>query len=203
MTRTRTTLAAAACATLLALAGTPAMAQTAAPASATAAATSQTADAAPQARQRHAMTPEQRQQARAQRAEAFKQKLALTPAQEPAWAAFQQAMQPGQQHARLDRGQRQDWKQLTTPERIDRMRALQAQRAAAFDRRAEAVKTFYATLNAEQQKTFDAEGSRMMARFGKGGRHGMHGHKGMHHGEHHAQHRGAQSVPQQQQPMPQ
>ena len=196
MTRTRTTLAAAACATLLALAGAPAMAQTAAPASATAAATSQAADAAPQARQRHAMTPEQRQQARAQRAEAFKQKLALTPAQEPAWAAFQQAMQPGQRHARLDGGKQQDWKQLTTPERIDRMRAMQAQRAAEFDRRGEAVKAFYATLSPEQQKTFDAEGSRMMARFGKGGHHGMHRGEGKG-GEQHAHHRGARPAAQQ------
>lgn len=191
MTRTRSTLAAAACAALLALAGAPAMAQTTAPASATPVATTQAADAAPQARQRHAMTPEQRQQARAQRAEALKQKLALTPAQEPAWAALQQAMQPGQRHARLDGGKQHDWKQLTTPERIDRMRALQAQRAAEFERRGEAVKTFYATLSPEQQKTFDAEGSRMMARLGKHG--GHHGAKGMQHGEgaggeHHARH---------------
>ncbi|AVP56526.1 Spy/CpxP family protein refolding chaperone [Pulveribacter suum] len=205
MTRTRSTLAATACAALLALAGASSMAQTpAAPAAPVAASTSQGADAAPHARQRHAMTPEQRQQAHARRAEALRQKLALTPAQQPAWEAFQQAMEPGQRHARLDGGQRQDWQQLTTPERIDRMRALQAQRSAEFERRGDAVKTFYAALTPAQQKTFDAESSRMMARFGKGGgrgHHGQPGHPGMRHGqsqggEQHAHPRGAQPAPQ-------
>ncbi len=60
--------------------------------------------------------------------------------------------------------------QLTTPERIDRMRALRAQHNAEADRRDDATKTFYAALTPAQQKVFDAEHV------------GMHGprHKGMH-----------------------
>ncbi len=87
----------------------------------------------------------------------LKAQLKLTPAQEPAWTSFTTAMQPGERPARLDR---QDMDKLTTPERIDRMRALRAQHAAEADRRGEATKTFYATLTPEQQKTFDAKAHR-------------------------------------------
>lgn len=125
---------------------------------------------------RHHRTPEQRQQAMARHAEAFKQKLQLTPDQAPAWTAFTQSMQPGQ-HARLGR---QDMAQLTTPERIDHMRAVRTQRAAEADRRGEAAKTFYAALTPAQQKVFDAESARMF-RHGPKGKH-MHGHKGPRHG---------------------
>ncbi len=126
-----------------------------------------------------AMTPEQRQQFMAKRMEAFKQKLQLTPAQEPAWTSFVQSMQPGPRanHARLDM---QGMDKLTTPERIDRMRAMGAQRMAEMDRRGDAVKDFYAQLTQAQQKTFDAEGARMYGQ--RGGRwadqqgHGMHRH---------------------------
>lgn len=148
------------------------------------------AEQAQRPRQR-AMTPEQRQQFMQQRMEAFKQKLQLTPAQEPAWSTFAQAMQPQARGARLD------WEgmdKLTTPERIDRMRAMHAQRGAEMERRGDAVKAFYAQLTPAQQKTFDAEGARMYGQrgaygggrkggqmgmgdgYGYGGRHGMHHH---------------------------
>ena len=80
---------------------------------------------------------ERRQAYMAKRAEAFKAQLQLTPAQEPAWAAFTAAMQPGERSARLGRA---DMEKLTTPERIDRMRAMRAQQAAEADRRGEATK---------------------------------------------------------------
>ena len=138
---------------------------------------------AEQAQRPRAMTPEQRQQfmkeRMGQRLEAFKQKLQLTPAQEPAWNGFVQSMQPNAEprHARLDW---QGMDKLTTPERIDRMRAMGAQRMAEMDRRGDAVKDFYAQLTQAQQKTFDAEGARMYGQ--RGGRwadqqgHGMHRH---------------------------
>ncbi len=133
------------------------------------------------------MTPEQRQQFMQQRMESFKQKLQLTPAQEPAWNSFVQSMQPQARGAQLDW---QGMDKLTTPERIDRMRAMQAQRGAEMDRRGDAVKAFYAQLTPAQQKTFDAEGARMYGQRGAygggrkggqmgdwyGGRHGMHQH---------------------------
>jgi hypothetical protein len=58
---------------------------------------------------------------------------------------------------------------LTTPERIDRMIAMRAQRNAEMDKRFEATKTFYATLTADQKKVFDAESLRFAKRHGKRG----------------------------------
>lgn len=186
MTRNRFTqrfAATALAAALMGAAAVPAMAQPAPPAPAPAA----TAE-----RPQRPMTPEQRQQRmgerQAQHAEAFKKKLQLTPAQEPAWNTFQQAMKPGERHAQLDR---KGLEQLSTPERIDRMRALRMQRTAEADRRGDAVKAFYATLTPAQQKTFDAESSRMHGRgFGKGDR----GPRGEQHGRHHG-HGGAPVAP--------
>lgn len=117
----------------------------------------------------------------------LKGQLKLTAAQEPAWTAFTSAMQPGERPARLDR---QDMDKLTTPERIDRMRALRAQHAADADRRGEATKTFYAALTPEQQKTFDTQthrGHRMGGMKGGEGRHG--------HGDHHGGMRGGEGKP--------
>ena len=65
--------------------------------------------------------------------------------------------------ARLDTRypDRAEMDKLTTPERIDKMRALRTEHMtamnAAMDKREEATKTFYAALNAEQKKVFDAE----------------------------------------------
>lgn len=144
-------------AALLAFSAGPALAQAAA---ADAPAAQQVA---PQVRHGHqARTPEQRQQAWQQRTQAFKEKLQLTAQQEGAWTAWQQALQPAQ-HARLDR---QAIASLTTPERIDRLRAERAQRSAEMDRRGEATKAFYAALTQSQQQTFD--------RLGAERRHGKH-----------------------------
>ena len=107
---------------------------------------------------------------------ALKEKLHITPAQQVAWDSFTAAMQ-SQPHARLDRAEMAG---LSTPERIDRMRAQRAQHAAAADQRGEAIKAFYAALNAEQQKIFDTEG----LRHGSKGKHRMHRHAGGGHGAH-------------------
>ena len=73
-----------------------------------------------------------------------------------------------------------DMDKLTTPERIDKMRALRAERMttmnAEMDKRGAATKAFYAVLSSEQKAVFDAVSMR-------GGRHGMggeHGEKGGH-----------------------
>jgi Spy/CpxP family protein refolding chaperone len=109
----------------------------------------------------------------------LKAKLKLTPAQEGAWTNFTASMQPPAHGARPDRAaMKAEFDKLTTPERIDKMRALRAQRmtemSAAMDKRGEATKTFYAALTPEQQKVFD---SQRMGRGGKG--------QGGHHGQHH------------------
>lgn len=134
------------------------------------------AAAAPDARKgpgEHHEHHERHQAHMAQRATALKAQLKLTPAQEPAWNTFTASMQPGERQARLDH---KDMDKLTTPERIDRMRAMRAQHAAEADRRGEATKAFYAVLTPEQQKTFDARAQHMGPR-GEHGKHGPHGHR--------------------------
>ena len=92
----------------------------------------------------------------------LKAKLKLTPAQESAWTAYAASMQPpagmGMRHTS---GQRAEMDKLTTPERIDKMRAMRAERMtqmnAEMDKRGNATKTFYAALTPEQQKVFDTE----------------------------------------------
>ncbi len=82
----------------------------------------------------------------------LKAKLKLTAAQEAGWTTFTASMQP----PAGPRPDRAAFEKLTTPERIDKMRALRAERDAAMDKRADATKAFYATLTPEQQKVFDA-----------------------------------------------
>lgn len=112
----------------------------------------------------------------AKRQAELKTKLKLSPAQESAWASYAAAMQePLRAGARPDAAARAEFDKLSTPQRIDKMRALRTQRMAemnaAMDKRGEATKSFYATLNPEQQKVFDAESTR---RDGHGGKHGRH-----------------------------
>jgi Spy/CpxP family protein refolding chaperone len=93
---------------------------------------------------------------------ALKAKLQLSAAQEGAWTTFASAMQPPARPA-ADRAQlRAEMEKLTTPERIDRMQAMKAQRDAEMTRRADATKTFYAVLTPEQKKTFDTETAHLM-----------------------------------------
>ena len=114
-------------------------------------------------------------QRRAEHEAVLKAELNLTPAQEGAWSQFTAAMRP-QAHKRwtqADRAKmRVEMAKMTTPERIDKMHAMRAERAANMDKRANAVKTFYAALSPEQQRVFDATSMSMM----HGG--GHKGHKG-------------------------
>ena len=91
----------------------------------------------------------------------LKAKLKLTPAQEGAWTSYTAAMQPPAHGASPTPEQRAEFDKLTTPQRIDKMKEMRAQRMAemnaAMDKRGEATKAFYAVLSPEQQKTFDAE----------------------------------------------
>ena len=105
----------------------------------------------------------------------MKTRLKITSAQEGAWTTFTMAMQPPARRTGGEQSmaaQRAELDQRTTPERIDKMRTMRTQRMtemhAEMDKRGEAIKAFYAALNPEQQKTFDAEHRKM------GGHHGMH-----------------------------
>ena len=108
--------------------------------------------------------PARMQEHMARRQAALKQKLQITPAQEGAWTAFTGSMKAP---ANMQRPDRAEFDKLSTPERIDRMRAMRSARMAEMDKRADATKTFYATLSPEQKKVFDAE----TARGHRGGRH--------------------------------
>lgn len=118
------------------------------------------------------MDPAKMEAMMAKRHGELKAKLKLTAEQEGAWTTFTAAMKPP---ARMDHEppSRAEMEKLSTPERIDKMHALRTQRMAdmnaALDKREDAIKAFYATLNADQKKVFDAEHARM----------------GQHHGEHH------------------
>lgn len=102
----------------------------------------------------------------------LKTKLKLDASQETAWKTFADSMQPPAQRMHPDRAA---LAKLSTPERIDQMQALHAQRDAEMKKHGEATKLFYAGLNAEQKKTFDAETARhMQGEMGKRGHHHAH-----------------------------
>lgn len=90
----------------------------------------------------------------------LKAQLKLTPAQEGAWTAFVDSMKPAAAMMPMQRPDPVEMAKLTTPERLDKMKALHDERmktmTAAMDKHAQATKTFYAALTPEQQKVFDA-----------------------------------------------
>lgn len=106
---------------------------------------------------------------RAQRLEQLKAQLKLSAAQEGAWTTYTAAMQPpAQRPARMNRA---ELAQLSTPQRIERMQALQAEHQQFMSQRLDAVKAFYAQLTPEQKKIYDQQS----LRHGPAGRGGMHG----------------------------
>lgn len=104
-----------------------------------------------------------------QRLAEFKGKLKITPTQEAAWTTYTDAIKPtprasmAASHAELSK--------LPTPERLDRMRVLHTEHMATMttrmDQRADATKTFYTVLSADQKKVFDEQFSRLAE--GRGG----------------------------------
>jgi hypothetical protein len=114
---------------------------------------------------------------RQQRQQRLHDLLQIRPDQEGALRAYLTALEsqhkPGEHgRGREDRGGQE--KAMTTPERLDRMAARMAERQQRFQQTAAATKTFYAGLNADQRKAFDA-----MPRMGGGeGRGFGHGHFG-------------------------
>lgn len=106
----------------------------------------------------------------ARRAQHLRDALQLTPAQEPALTAFIAALAPPagmRDRMRAERGERAA---MTTPQRLDRMKARMAERQVQFGRRADATMRFYSQLSPSQKKAFDA--------LGPMGGHGGKGHGG-------------------------
>ena len=120
---------------------------------------------------------------RTQHLDRLKAELKLSPEQEPAWLAFVARTQVTPKSR--PQPDEKPWDQLNTPQRIERFKALQAERQAAMNQRLEAVQSFYAALTPEQQKVFDARSPMRgpgMERTGMGGRHADHAFGGHHHG---------------------
>ena len=168
----RTLTATAAAATLFAAMAMPVWAQ--APA-APAAATPTAVESAPRTGPAHGPRHHQHDRAAhekrmAEKAQKFQAALQLTDAQQAGWNSYREAIKPAPRGKRMDR---ESFAKLTTPQRIDLMQQKRAERNAQADRRAQATKTFYATLTPAQQKTFDAESLRFGPHHGK--RHGPHG----------------------------
>ena len=102
---------------------------------------------------------EHMQARRAEHARVLHDALSIRPNQERAWQIFQASMQPQSQGPHEPWGARMNRPAdhpLTTPERLDRMADRMAKRQARFAEHAQAVKTFYASLDPTQQRTFDA-----------------------------------------------
>ena len=171
-------------ASLLATAGVVATAQTAAPAAPPApAAVPAAGDASAQPGQRQARgNPVERQKRwaehRAKRQAELKTALKITPAQEGAWTTFTTASQPPARGERSPQD-REAFKNLNTPQRIDMMEKRMAERQAHMKQRGDATKAFYAQLAPDQQKVFDERGMRHGKGEAKRGHRGGHGHHGM------------------------
>lgn len=100
--------------------------------------------------------------------------LRLRPNQEGAWRTFVQDTTMDRAEWGDPRQQMDAMRTMTTPQRLDMMVQHMDQHAAAFHKRADATKAFYAQLSPEQQKVFDASMD-----LQHDGRHG-HGHMGRH-----------------------
>jgi len=122
------------------------------------------------------MDPAKMQAMMDKRHAALKAQLKLTPAQEAAWTNFT-ASPMGHGGKMMQHPDPAEMAKLTTPERLDKMKALRTQHmsdmTAAMDKHAEATKALYAVLTPEQQKVFDAH-----AMSGRGAKQGKPGGKG-------------------------
>ncbi|HVR49630.1 MAG TPA: Spy/CpxP family protein refolding chaperone [Pseudorhodoferax sp.] len=88
----------------------------------------------------------------AQREARLKQELQITAEQEPVWNLYTASMLPGPRAGRMDPD---TLRKLNTPQRIEHMRAMQSERAAAMERRADATLRLYGALTPQQQALFD------------------------------------------------
>lgn len=130
--------------------------------------------------ERRAQRMEQMQKRHAEQQAQLKSALKITASQEAAWNAYVAGTAPNPP-ANAPGMAREDWSKLTTPQRLEKMQALRAERDSAMSKRIDAVKTFYAALTPEQQKVFDTQAHGGFHRAGMNGEHRMGG-KGGHGG---------------------
>lgn len=97
------------------------------------------------------------EQALAERQSRLKDSLQLRPDQESAWKDFIGQTQPKPRASAEQRMSREQWAQLNTPQRLDRLEALKAERDAQLKQRNDGIRRFYSQLSPSQQKAFDAQ----------------------------------------------
>jgi periplasmic protein CpxP/Spy len=106
------------------------------------------------------MDPARMQAMMEERDALLKAQLKLTPAQEAAWQVYVDARKPTAPPTDLQRPDPIEMAKLTTPERLDKMKAMHEERmkimTAAMAKHDGAIRAFYATLTSVQQKVFDA-----------------------------------------------
>jgi hypothetical protein len=106
------------------------------------------------------------------RMEKLKQSLKLGADQAASWTAFESAMQmPAMAHP-----DHKAMANMATPERLDAMNKMKTERDAQMQKRQDATRTFYASLNPEQKKIFDSETARAMHQHDRHGKMNSHGH---------------------------
>jgi hypothetical protein len=96
-------------------------------------------------------------------------KLNLTADQQPAWKTFSEQVNDQAKNMAAMRDQMkanaQSMPKMTAPERMTKMADWMKDRSDNMAKMVDAVKTFYATLSAEQQATFDKMQMGQMARM--------------------------------------
>jgi protein CpxP len=82
--------------------------------------------------------------------------LKLTSAQEAAWTDFSNKMKPvNMDKPKMDKPGNQDWKDLSTPDRLDKVLNNMKSHEKQLAEHAAVVRTFYGALTPDQQKIFD------------------------------------------------
>jgi hypothetical protein len=115
---------------------------------------------------------------RAKRLQELKVFLQLEGNQESALSSFYAVMQ--RPIVKPERLKPEELEKLSTLERIDKMIAVKAERDSQMNQRMAAIKSFYVSLNTQQQKVFDTHALSQIKRFGI-----YQEHRGDHHGKMH------------------
>lgn len=116
--------------------------------------------------ERGGYSSERRAQHMEQRQQKLHDALKLTADQEVAWKKFSESSPM----AKREEMRPADWQGLTAPQRAEKMLEFSKQRQERMTAHVAALKTFYATLTPEQQKTYD--GFHMGPRGDRGDRRG-------------------------------
>jgi len=93
--------------------------------------------------------------------------LKLTSAQDAAWTEFSNKMKPVKMDkSKMDKPGHQDWKDLSTPDRLDKVLGNMKLHEKQLAEHAAAVRAFYGALTPDQQRIFDHQFQAYLHRHG-------------------------------------